>query len=266
MSTSLPWHDAIIEVLSEHQEAMHYADIADAVLEGGLRDDGGATPANSANAVITKNLKEEGENSVFVRVGRGEYMLRDLHEESGAVQNGSGSLNMTFTEESKEFGDIVHAFGMYWQRDLVDWSKTAPSLYGKQNRKARKVDFSGQLGVYLLHDRRETIYIGRTTDQSLAERLRQHTYNRLNGRWDRFSWFGLLPVSEEGQIQHASTIETDRDGIITVMEALLIEALEPPQNRRRGDGFKAVKYLQADDDELKKSHSKQLLMEMIQDL
>jgi hypothetical protein len=34
------------------------------------------------------------------------------------------------------------------------------------------------------------------------------------------------------------------------MEALLIEGLEPPQNRRRGDDFRAVEYLQAEDREL----------------
>lgn len=62
------------------------------------------------------------------------------------------------------------------------------------------VDFNKQLGIYLLDDGREVIYIGRTTDRPLGRRLFEHTFDRMAVRWDRFSWFGLLPVSESGQL------------------------------------------------------------------
>jgi hypothetical protein len=39
--------------------------------------------------------------------------------------------------------------------------------------------------------------------------------------------------------------------LIGTLEALLIEALEPPQNRKRGDDFSLVEYLQDVDPELK---------------
>jgi hypothetical protein len=52
------------------------------------------------------------------------------------------------------------------------------------------------------------------------------------------------------------------DIIVTTMEALLIEGLEPPQNRRRGDDFRAVEYLQAEDPELEKRRMMSLLAEM----
>jgi hypothetical protein len=32
--------------------------------------------------------------------------------------------------------------------------------------------------------------------------------------------------------------------MISTLEALLIKSLEPPQNRKRGDGFSAVEYIQ----------------------
>jgi hypothetical protein len=35
------------------------------------------------------------------------------------------------------------------------------------------------------------------------------------------------------------------------LEALLIEALEPPQNRKRGDDFSAIEYIQDIDPELR---------------
>jgi hypothetical protein len=40
--------------------------------------------------------------------------------------------------------------------------------------------------------------------------------------------------------------------IVATMEALLIEGLEPPQNRRRGDDFRAIEYIQREDPELER--------------
>lgn len=62
------------------------------------------------------------------------------------------------------------------------------------------MDFNKQLGIYLLYDGREVIYIGRTTDRPLGRRLFEHTSDRMAARWDRFSWFGLLPVMETGAL------------------------------------------------------------------
>jgi hypothetical protein len=52
------------------------------------------------------------------------------------------------------------------------------------------------------------------------------------------------------------------DIVVTTMEALLIEGLEPPQNRRRGDDFRAVEYLQAEDPEMGKRRMVSLLAEI----
>ena len=46
------------------------------------------------------------------------------------------------------------------------------------------------------------------------------------------------------------------------MEALLIEGLEPPQNRKRGDDFGAVEFLQVEDPELEKAQIHQLMDEL----
>jgi hypothetical protein len=47
--------------------------------------------------------------------------------------------------------------------------------------------------------------------------------------------------------------------LITTMEALLIEGLEPPQNRKRGDDFRAVEFLQVEDPAIEKSRIVQLM-------
>jgi hypothetical protein len=46
------------------------------------------------------------------------------------------------------------------------------------------------------------------------------------------------------------------------MEALLIEGLEPPQNRKRGDDFSAVEFLQVEDPEIQRSQTLQLIDEL----
>jgi hypothetical protein len=49
---------------------------------------------------------------------------------------------------------------------------------------------------------------------------------------------------------------------ITAMEAILIEELEPPQNRRRGDDFGASEFIQAVYPDIEQKRIQDLLSEM----
>lgn len=131
-----------------------------------------------------------------------------------------------------------------------------PRILGMQQIGAESVDFHKQIGIYLLYDGREVIYVGRATERPLGKRLYEHTLDRFSSRWDRFSWFGLLPVSETGVLgdQPESYAGTK---IIPAIEAILIEALEPRQNRKRGDDLSAVEYIQKEDPEIQKKKIKQ---------
>jgi len=84
----------------------------------------------------------------------------------------------------------------------------------------------------------------------LGKRLYEHTIDRLGSRWDRFSWFGLLDVTDDGTLEEIP-IQVTLPSLIATLEALLIEALEPPQNRKRGDDFSVMEYIQDVDPELK---------------
>jgi hypothetical protein len=46
------------------------------------------------------------------------------------------------------------------------------------------------------------------------------------------------------------------------MEALLIEGLEPPQNRKKGDAFRAVEFLQVEDPNIEKDQIIQVIDEL----
>ena len=92
----------------------------------------------------------------------------------------------------------------------------------------------------------------------LGRRLYEHTIDRMSSRWDRFSWFGLLPVSDRGEIGGLPE-NYDAAKLIPALEAILIEALEPRQNRKRGDDLAAVEYLQRVDPEIEKKKVKATL-------
>ena len=72
-----PWKEAAIEVLKANGNAMHYADVAKEIQKQGLRAKVGATPAMTVNAIIHDSLKKEGAASPFVKVGVGEFFLKD---------------------------------------------------------------------------------------------------------------------------------------------------------------------------------------------
>jgi hypothetical protein len=252
----MAWKDAIIHVLSNADDSMHYADIADEIAARGLRKDIGATPANTVATIISTSIQNEQDDSPFVRVARGQYSLR--HPGKHSVEEAVEPI----IERDIEEAGLINAFGMYWWRDKVLWASATPKLLGQQQAKAASVDFANQKGVYLLHDRRDVVYVGRATDQSLGLRLKQHTFDRLNGRWDRFSWFGIHPVSDEGIVTDDSPGSFTVDTLIITMEALLIEGLEPPQNRKRGDDFRAVEFLQVEDPTIGKNQIMQVIEEL----
>lgn len=105
--------------------------------------------------------------------------------------------------------------------------------------------------MYLLYDGREVIYVGRSTERPLGKRLTEHTQDRLATRWDRFSWFGLKPVKQDGSFGNLPASYLS-DLLIPALEAVLIEAVEPRQNRKRGDDLSAVEYFQTADPEVEK--------------
>jgi hypothetical protein len=219
---------------------MHYTEIADAIAERGLRTNLGATPANSVVSTITASLHDE-----VIRVSRGHYAIRP-------PTNAALPVVPSTPEEQSDDTGLINAFGMYWSRANVVWS-SSPRIWGQQQPGSEPVNFCGQKGVYVLLDGRDAVYVGRTTDQPLGVRLKQHTVDRLNGRWDRFSWFGVYSASESGSLITGASANFNLDMLIATMEALLIEGLEPPQNRKRGDDFRAVEFLQVEDPEIHKS-------------
>lgn len=256
MPSEMTWRKAIDKVLGSSASPLHYNEITERIISEGLRKNLGATPAATVNAHISASIKHDGDSSPYVRVSKGTFAMRP--GASGvSIVSPKLTPDVSESEESEEQYEIITSFGMFWRKEAVDWTRT-PKLLGMQKIGATPVDFYKQLGIYLLYDGREVLYVGRTTDRPLGRRLYEHTIDRMSERWDRFSWFGLLPVSDSGQI--GSLPEAyDAATLLPALEAILIEALEPRQNRKRGDNLEAAEYLQKADPEIEKKKVKATL-------
>jgi hypothetical protein len=253
--TDKKWREVIDAVLAESSTPLHYTDIAERIVVRKLRTNLGATPSSTVNAQISRSIKNDGSNSPYVRVDRGVFALKSMiGVRLPAIDRGEENINA----EVEEFQyDIITSFGMFWRRDNVEWS-AMPKLYGVQQLGADSVDFCKQIGIYLLYDGREVIYVGRSTDRPLGRRLYEHTADRMATRWDRFSWFGLLPISETGNIGSLPA-SYPAEKLVPALEAILIEALEPRQNRKRGDDLAAVEYSQKTDPDIDKRKAKAII-------
>jgi hypothetical protein len=253
MAKELTWRKAIEKVLNDTPSALHYKDITERIISDGLRTNIGATPSATVSAYLTTAITKEGENCPFQKVGRGLYVWK----ETTGISPSQAPPTPSQEEDEEAQYEIITSFGMFWRKDAIEWVAT-PKILGMQQIGAEAVDFHKQLGIYLLYDGREVIYVGRATERPLGRRLHEHTADRLSARWDRFSWFGLLPVSEKGVLgQMPESYQATK--IIPALEVILVEALEPRQNRKRGDDLSAVEYIQKEDPEIQKKRVKQTM-------
>lgn len=259
----MKWEEAITKVLEDAKTSLHYSDITDRIFEKEYREGGGATPAATVNKVISSNISSYKETSPFVKLGRGLFILRKFVDNQDQLLNDVVTETVKGVETQTENNKIINAFGIFWNRNLVSW-KSSPDLFGIQYIGASKVNFKEQRGIYLLHDNRETIYVGQAIDQSIGQRLKHHTSDRLSGRWDRFSWFGFYSVDDkEGHLNSCEKFESlDIQALADILEAILIESIEPRLNRKQGNTFSGLEYLQHESPEVKKEKFEQLLRDV----
>jgi hypothetical protein len=260
----LKWKEAIEKVLNEEKKQLHYTEIAELIAERGYRKSLGATPQDTVSANITTDLNTNKDKSIFARVDKGYYILRKfLSEPADILIDESEPQIINNKVVTIDNHKIINAFGIYWNRNLVHW-KSTPDLLGIQQVGATEVNFKDQKGIYLLHDGRETIYIGQAIEQPLGKRLKDHTTDRLAGRWDRFSWFGFYPVTEDAKLNlDAKFKDFTIQNLGDILEAILIESIEPRQNRKQGNSFQGIEYLQKEAPEIRKKQTEQMIRELM---
>ena len=149
---------------------------------------------------------------------------------------------------------MIWNYALHWREDRVWWGSPgyAGCLYGATNRNAPEeniIDFREQVGIYALYADYDLIYIGQTGtgNNKLFHRLNAHRSDHLSERWDRFSWFGVLPVTKRNELgSHNTALEytggyrnNDPQGFmasaLNIFEAVSIAISEPRLNLQRGN-------------------------------
>ena len=170
--------------------------------------------------------------SALVWLGRTEGQL-DMSEQTLAPG--------TQTAEARK-RPLIHSFGLFWERDKVDWGagRRAGHLKGVDVKAKRggELDFREQKGIYALYDHDfNLVYVGQVGggNQTLLGRLRNHHRGQMRARWRYFSWFGTLAhTTEEGfrESEGKVTLSTALDGL----EGIVIMTAYPLLNRQGARG------------------------------
>ena len=231
----LGWRDAILLVLRDSEEPLHYQEITRRIGELGLRELTGATPAQTVNKELNLSIQAE----LVQSTGRGWYALPSIAKRAQETSIAEETEAEAAVADPERL--TVKAYGLYWSRTLVDWEPANGKLFG--NAGAAPVDFADQDGIYLLHSGNEIVYVGQTftanSRTGLYTRLRSHhSDHRKTDRWDTFSWFGFRPVDSQTLKLLSMPDTASAKDVINLLEAILIEGLMPRLNMRSGEDTK----------------------------
>ena len=248
---------AVLRVLGQRpNESLHYQhDVTNQISEQGLFAFNAANPAGSVSNTLRwiTDPEHDWHDPRVQKTGRGWFMLTDASlPDENIVEEPDEELDEPIVNDTRIVG--ISAYGLYWEREKVRWNGTATRLLGRQTPGAKSVDFAEQLGVYVLHNNQQNVYVGRTTRDSLQSRLvyhnnpSNHSSNQLSFRWKQFSWFGFRDVDDNDDTPKLKPMPSriDAERFLAIMETVLIEALAPPINGRRGDYLGPI-YQQVED-------------------
>ena len=138
----------------------------------------------------------------------------------------------------------IKNFGLMWERNGVQWNGVRGNAghlsgfgpIGSPKREQHDVDFREQIGVYILYRNSNVVYVGQAGvgDQTLYSRLKDHTVDHLANRWERFSWFGVKKVNQNGSLSAAQgqSRQINAADMLNLLEGLLINVVEPPLNKQ----------------------------------
>ena len=237
----MTWEKAVLKVLRDANEALHYQEIYRRIANEKLVKTRGKTPAKTVWSTCTKLVTK----SQARRVEQGIYRINQDGAEATQEEKQGASED---AQQAEKFPS--RSYGLLWSRDKVNWEggrkqnkRWNQGLLGQENEGDKPKDFSGEPGIYLLHQHGQVMYVGQTKEE-LYSRLSDHTKDILSDRWDEFSFFSL---GEVGQINHSdqpmSDTSVQKKVIVDLLEAVLIEVILPPLNRKSGNNL-GTKYRQ----------------------
>jgi hypothetical protein len=136
---------------------------------------------------------------------------------------------------------LIAAYGEWWDPHEVEWGSAGPGNKGRllgfeKGKREPVIDVWEQVGIYVLFQDWSVVYVGKTGAQPLGRRLKQHRVDDVAGRWDRFSWFGVRPINNDGSLRSTKALSTRQlsgDDVIDTLEGALIRVTAPALNYKR---------------------------------
>ena len=252
MVTEITWRQAVLRILGEATVPMSCSEIAEAILTQGLKTTVGKTPSDTVAGEISR-MRSQG-SAEIIKTQPGFFLLAPQLDTPPAAE--PDELDTTDAVNNL----AVAAYGLHWEREKVDWNARRLLGYDIDPNPEQAIDFANQQGVYLLHSWQSVVYVGKTTAQAdgLFDRLRRHHRQPVwSGKWERFSWFGIRRVNENGEM--ADGPETaNKDIVAALMEAVLIETLRPSFNQQQGN-YMGTLYRQTIDPNIAMAQARTLL-------
>ena len=167
-------------------------------------------------------------------------------------------------KKSSRKNPLIKNYGLYWDAGSVDWGRKKKNepyrLVGySSHKKSRLAAFDKQIAIYILYDPSlRPIYIGQAGSgkQRLYARLKQHNItDHLAGRWEKFSWFGLLNVNtgKDKKDNNYCALEGRGAGkvfsaagniLLDQFESILLAGAEPSLNKQGPKWHKAGHFKQ----------------------
>jgi hypothetical protein len=155
------------------------------------------------------------------------------------------------SKESRNTPILIRTYGEFWNPDIVNWNKSW-RLFGKRRSDSKGPDINvyEERGVYVLYQDYEPVYVGKADKTSIGYRLQLHRQSRRKGpRWDRFSWFGIKGLNQDGSLKNLNTkFHLSSPELIATLEALLIVTIDPRLNARKERFKNAVELFQSETD------------------
>lgn len=252
MVTEMTWRQAVLKVLTETTAPMSCSEVAEAILRQGLKTTVGKTPSDTVAGEISR-MRSQGLAEI-IKTQPGFFQLAPQSGTPPAAE--PDELDTTDAVNNL----AVAAYGLHWEREKVDWSARRLLGYDIDPNPEQAIDFADQQGVYLLHSWQSVVYVGKTTakTEGLFNRLRWHHQRQAwSGKWERFSWFGIRRVSENGEMDDGPDTAS-KEVVSALMEAVLIETLRPSFNQQQGS-YMGTLYRQTIDPNIAMAQARSLL-------
>ena len=255
----MSWGEAILQILREAKEPLHYNQITESILSRGLKTTTGKTPHFTVTSEISK-MRSSGKENI-VQTAPGVYQLPSKTGPPSQDTPGDVEEELDATDATQNLS--VAAYGLHWERSKVDW-KTGRILgydpgFDIDAEPERAINFADQQGVYLLHNWQSVVYVGRTAAEKngLFQRLHEHHKKQVwSAKWERFSWFGIRRVNEAGGMIDGPA-QASKEVVSALMEAVLIETLGPSFNKTQGN-YMGTLYHQTIDPNIAKAQAQNL--------